>query len=331
MQRIKLFVFLFFTLFAVIFYGARWFTPTASGQTEGSALSAPTGVNASDGNYADKVGIRWETVRNATIYHIFRNTENDSATATDVGTTAANYYFDPSAAAGQNYFYFVRAENGAAVSHLSDADAGLRANGNIFTGPFPPLDPPSAPAGNPVTATKAALGKALFWDEQLSSTRTVACGTCHRSSEGGSDPRTIFNDSRSRNPGVDGIAGTGDDVFGSPGVPQNNADGTYTLNNFFGFNEQVSPRKAPSYLNAGYSPNGLFLGRSRLRRFPRSDYQRRRFAERRVARKSGFRSAAQRRRNGARRQKLDSGRRPRRRVAPARARLRRAARADRLD
>ncbi|MFN8000707.1 MAG: cytochrome c peroxidase [Acidobacteriota bacterium] len=38
---------------------------------------------------------------------------------------------------------------------------------------------PTAPTGNTITAAKAALGKVLFWDEQLSSTRTVACGTCH--------------------------------------------------------------------------------------------------------------------------------------------------------
>ena len=103
-----------------------------------------------------------------------------------------------------------------------------------------------------------ALGKALFWDEQLSSTKTVSCGTCHRPAEGGSDPRTVINDSRSRNAGADNTFNTADDVFGSPGVPVNNQNGTYTLSDYFGFNDQVTNRKSPSYLNAGYSPNGLF-------------------------------------------------------------------------
>ena len=49
--------------------------------------------------------------------------------------------------------------------------------------------PPPTPAANPTTAEKALLGKALFWDEQLSSSRTVACGTCHRHDHGGCDPR----------------------------------------------------------------------------------------------------------------------------------------------
>src|SRR5437773_11388289 len=46
--------------------------------------------------------------------------------------------------------------------------------------PLTPLPPPPQPAGNPVTTPKVNLGKALFWDEQLSSSRTVACGSCHQ-------------------------------------------------------------------------------------------------------------------------------------------------------
>ena len=53
--------------------------------------------------------------------------------------------------------------------------------------PIPPLIAPPAPAGNPVTTEKANLGKVLFWDEQLSSTRTVSCGSCHQPASGGSD------------------------------------------------------------------------------------------------------------------------------------------------
>jgi cytochrome c peroxidase len=112
--------------------------------------------------------------------------------------------------------------------------------------------------GNPVTASKAALGKALFWDEQLSSTNTVSCGTCHRPAAGGADPRTFFGDVTTRNAGFDQIYGTADDVFGSRGVPLNGADGNYYASQFFGLEDQVTGRKAPSYLNAGYARNGLF-------------------------------------------------------------------------
>jgi cytochrome c peroxidase len=254
--RFKKFVILLFILFAATFYGHRRFAPTVGSQSGNDSLSAPTGFTASDGNYADKVGIMWATVRGATSYRVFRAATSNPATATDVGTTAANYFFDQTAAANQTYFYFVRAENGGTTSDHSQPDQGLRAVGNVpQSGFFLPLNPPAAPTGNPITATKAYLGKALFWDEQLSSTLTVSCGTCHRPANGGSDPRTSAN---TKNPGFDNLFNTPDDVFGSPGVPQNNADGTYSLNQYFGFDEQVTGRKTPSYLNAGYAHSGLF-------------------------------------------------------------------------
>src|SRR5204863_5983730 len=161
---------------------------------------------------------------------------NNTATATDVGTTVKNYFFDTTAAQAQNYFYWVRAENGSTVSSFSSPDQGVRANGNIIPGEET-LEPPPEPAGNPVTAAKAYLGKTLFWDEQMSSTRTVACGTCHRPAKGGSDPRTAIGDPRSTNPGPDGQFGTLDDIFGSPGVPLNYADGNYGFDPVFGMHE----------------------------------------------------------------------------------------------
>ena len=120
----------------------------------------------------------------------------------------------------------------------------------------PPLAPPPAPPGNPVTQAKADLGKALFWDEQLSSTRTVACGTCHIAGAGGSDPRSA-DPARSTHPGADGVFGTGDDVGGSRGVPRHFSDGTYESTPDFRMGEQVTPRKANSAINAAY-PDLLF-------------------------------------------------------------------------
>lgn len=260
MQRLKRFVLLFFILIAIVFYGQQWLTTSSASRNldGGAALSAPTGVAASDGDYADKVSVMWNTVRGATLYRIFRNPSSVSSSATEVGTTAASYFFDTTAEAGQSYFYWVRAEGNGSNSSLSNSDQGLRAVGSFNNEIFSPLSTPPAPAGNPVTAAKAALGKALFWDEQLSSTLTVSCGTCHRPGKGGSDPRTIVNNTRSRNPGFDNVFNTADDVFGSPGVPLNNLDGTYSPSNQFGFNEQVTPRKSPSYLNAGLASNGRY-------------------------------------------------------------------------
>ncbi|MBX3280835.1 MAG: VCBS repeat-containing protein, partial [Acidobacteria bacterium] len=257
MTRLKVCSILLFVVFGLIaYFGSP--DHSAAKAPLGEVPAAPTGVNASDNWYAGKVGLRWDTIRGATIYRIFRNTVNNSSTAADVGTTQANLFFDTTAAVGQTYYYWVRAENSSGHSLLSTPDQGTRANAAFPTGSLSPLDPPLESAENPVTAAKAYLGKTLFWDEQLSSTQTVACGTCHRPAMGGSDPRTDVNDSRSRHPGPDNTFGTVDDIFGSPGVIENKADGTYSLNPIFGFREQVTNRKSPSYLNAAYASQGIF-------------------------------------------------------------------------
>src|SRR2546421_4319247 len=229
------------------------------GQT--TSLSAPAEVAASDNAYSTKVGISWDTVRGATLYRIFRNPKSDPTTATVIGVTPEGTFFDTTGGPGQLFFYWVRAENGSIVSPLSTADQGTRANGAI-NGPIPPLNPPPQPGGNLVTATKAYLGKMLFWDEQLSSTRTVACGTCHFAANGGSDSRAVVGSARSRNPGADGAFGTADDVFASPGVISNNSDGTYALSPVYGFHEQVTGRKSRSYIDAGFSPVLFWDGRA---------------------------------------------------------------------
>lgn len=265
MQQLKRFVQLSLILIAIGLVCQQWFTTSSAvrkASTEGSliqgTLPSPTGLSASDGDYADKIGVMWNSARGAALYRVFRSTNGDPSSATEVGTTVANYFFDTTAQINQYYFYWVRAESNVSNSNLSNGDRGLRAVGSFQSEIFSPLSPPPAPAGNPVTAAKASLGKILFWDEQLSSTLTVACGTCHRSSQGGSDPRSNVNNYRSRHPGFDNVLNTPDDVIGSAGVPLNNLDGTYSPSNLFGFDEQVTSRKAPSYLNAGLAFNGLF-------------------------------------------------------------------------
>lgn len=243
----------------LIGFNYKSFSPVVSGQ---SGLTAPTGVIASDGSYNDKVGINWNAVRGATSYRIFRSTTNDPTTGVSVGTTVQPFFFDPTAVVGQPSFYWVKAENGAVSSDFSSAGAGLRAAGTQ-QGPVPPLQPPPpGPPSNQVTAARAALGKILFWDEQLSATGTVACGTCHRPASGGSDPQTVFNNLNSTNPGFDTTFNTADDVFGSPGVPLNNVSGLYDWSNTYGLRTQVTGRKAPSYINAVYAPLLFWDGRA---------------------------------------------------------------------
>ena len=105
-------------LISTLIFANRLLTGSQS-SAQTTALNAPTEVTASDDSYVTKIGINWATVRGATVYRVFRNTTNNSGTATAVGTTAEGTFFDTTATAGTTFFYWVRAENGSLVSPLS--------------------------------------------------------------------------------------------------------------------------------------------------------------------------------------------------------------------
>ena len=121
------------------------------------------------------------------------------------------------------------------------------------------LTPPVAPPENPVTAEKAVLGKILFWDEQLSSDGSMACGTCHIPSVGGAELRS---GPATRFPGPDGVFGTADDGFGSPGVVNTDGFGHFEPSALFGLEPQVTGRYAPSPITAGYFQDLFWDGRA---------------------------------------------------------------------
>ncbi len=115
------------------------------------------------------------------------------------------------------------------------------------------------PAENPYSAEKALLGKILFWEEQLSSHDTHACGTCHRPSAGGSDARAP---SSPLGAGPNGILGDADDARGSRGVARCDAAGAPKADPIYGLNEQLTPRKAPSALDAWFFDELFWDGRA---------------------------------------------------------------------
>ena len=259
MRMIKLAVVATTVVFCIITVSHRSWRVSSQ---NGSQLKTPTGVVATDDLYNNKVGIYWDAVPFATAYRVLRSSSEDASTASQIGTTAASFFFDNTALPGQPSFYWIIAENASSVSAISGSDRGQRSAAQQ-QGPVPPLGPPPpAPAGNELTAAKAYLGKALFWDEQLSSTGTVSCGTCHRSSSGGTDPRRGTSAFVEQNPGTDGLGGTPDDIRGSFGVPANEINGAYRFDQTYGFGDQVTGRKSMSYLNAGYSPVLFWDGRA---------------------------------------------------------------------
>lgn len=122
------------------------------------------------------------------------------------------------------------------------------------------LPPPPVPAGNPITPDKILLGKALFFEEQMSATHAVACATCHDLGRGGgSDVRATG--AGSVHPGLDGMLGTRDDIRGSRGVPGKEIDGRYRRTSF-GLGEQVTARRSMPVINAAYAPQLFWDGRA---------------------------------------------------------------------
>jgi cytochrome c peroxidase len=119
-----------------------------------------------------------------------------------------------------------------------------RAAAQDVIGEFPAVQ---IPAGNPLTPEKVRLGQALFWEEQLSSDDSMACGTCHRPEAGGGDPRP-----GGRAPGVDGRLNTRDDEIGSLGMFLQDARGKRLEHPVFGSGRQVTARNPPTVIGAAF-------------------------------------------------------------------------------
>jgi len=128
---------------------------------------------------------------------------------------------------------------------------------------FPKYPTVVFPKENPFSTERAMLGKILFWDEQLSSDNTVACGTCHRAGSGGSDPRGASP--TSRHPGAD-KDDPFDDIHGAQGIKRCTAPSgtvTYKADATFGLNVQVTKRRPPSYLDAMFATDIFWDGRAK--------------------------------------------------------------------
>ncbi len=91
------------------------------------APTAPTGVSAADGASTANCTVSWGAVSGATSYTLYRNTSNDSGSATVIrsGVTSTSYA-DTSATPGTLYYYWIRAVNSVGTSGFSSADSGYR-------------------------------------------------------------------------------------------------------------------------------------------------------------------------------------------------------------
>lgn len=94
----------------------------AIGLTVGG-LAAPTNVAATDGG-ASSITITWSAVAGASSYKIYRNSVNDSSTASQIGSPSSTTFTDTSGITGTVYWYFLKATNAGGDSDFSTGDSG---------------------------------------------------------------------------------------------------------------------------------------------------------------------------------------------------------------
>ena len=85
-----------------------------------------SGLTASQGEYEYGTVLRWTASSGATSYAVYRNTENDSDTATQIGTTEKCQYWDTEGEVGETYWYWVKAINENGEGEFSAAVSGWR-------------------------------------------------------------------------------------------------------------------------------------------------------------------------------------------------------------
>ena len=147
-------------------------------------------------------------------------------------------------------------ENDASVGADVISDVKEEPNGLEFAPPYPVV---TYPKENPKKPEIAMLGKILFWEERIGKMDNLACGTCHRSKAGGSNPRA--SEPASLNLGIDKVAGTPDDVRGGRGVvPCSHA--THMPIADAGTVARITARKPPTYLDAMFYPAVFWDGRA---------------------------------------------------------------------
>lgn len=92
-----------------------------------SAPATPTNLTATEGTATSGVRLSWGAVANAATYAVYRSTGGDAANAAFIGSTEDRRYTDLTAIPGVDHTYFVKAQNTAGSSALSDGATGWRA------------------------------------------------------------------------------------------------------------------------------------------------------------------------------------------------------------
>ncbi len=201
---------------------------SATATLSAGSVPAPATVAAADGASCSTVSVTWSSVSGATSYQIWRNTVNNSGTATQIATDTASPYSDATAVIGTGYFYWIKSVGPCGASAFSAGDAGsLRF----------PLDPPTGQSatggcsGSVVlawNAVAASSGYQVFRNTiNDSNSATLVAGTLNLTLTDSSPPANVtlyywVRTLTACGPGPSGAALTA--VAGTaPGIPLNMA------------------------------------------------------------------------------------------------------------
>jgi fibronectin type 3 domain-containing protein len=100
-----------------------------SGYRATTVLTAPTGVEASDGTYSDKVRVSWNSSAGATHYQVFRNTTNSPSAAVQlIDDYLESPYDDSTAIVDTTYYYWLKACDLSTCSNFSLYDTGYKSS-----------------------------------------------------------------------------------------------------------------------------------------------------------------------------------------------------------
>lgn len=124
------------------------------------SLPAPTGLSATDGDFVDKIRLKWSAASGATDYDIYR-AKQLCGEKTKIGASASNIFDDTSVPNRAVYYYWVKARNSAGESEYCDHDSGY-----LMHIPNPPRGV-SASDGkhlDKIQVTWRGVGVAQFYD-----------------------------------------------------------------------------------------------------------------------------------------------------------------------
>lgn len=85
---------------------------------------APSTIDASDDQIGE-IDVTWSASSGASHYDVYRNTVNNSGTATLLGTSLTTSYTDSAPTAGVTYYFWVRARNYSGTSAFSASTTGV--------------------------------------------------------------------------------------------------------------------------------------------------------------------------------------------------------------